>query len=370
MATAGTIEKLSRPSVFGPPAIDCDVHIAVPSTKVIMPYLDEYWHAQFLLRGIDRLSWNLTGAPPNAPLSCRPDWRPAAGAPGTDIGLLTAKAIDGFGSSMAIANCIWGGAILPSDDMSAAVCRALNDWIAKEWLDRQPRLAASIVVPLGNAELAVAEIERRAPDRRFVQVLMLIGGQDLPGRRSHWPIYEAAERHGLPVSFHAGSSYHHPPMAGWGSHLIEDYTAQAFAFETGLVSLVSEGVFARFPKLKVVLSESGVSWLPPSLWRFDKTWRGVRAETPWVKLPPSEIVMQHVRLTLQPLDGSDDEANRLERVVEHLGSDRVILFSSDFPHWHYEGTRALPVDPASALGRRVLHENALETYPRVAERMG
>lgn len=365
MAEGEAMSAGVRPSVFGPPAIDCDVHIAVPSISAIIPYLDDYWQAQFKMRGIERLSLGLTSAPPNAAISGRPDWRPAKGAPGTDLSLLQSAAIEGFGASIAIANCIWGGMVLPSDDMSAAVCRAQNDWIAREWLDREPRLRASIVVPLGNAGLAVEEIERRAGDNRFVQVLMLIGGQDLPGKRGFWPIYEAAERHGLAIGFHAGSSYHHPAMAGYGSYFIEDYVAQAFAFETGLVSLVSEGVFAKYPTLKVVYSESGVAWLPPSLWRFDKTWRGVRAETPWVKLPPSEIVRNNVRLTLQPLD-APDEAGRLERISEHLGSDRVILFSSDFPHWHYEGTAALPLDPSSALARRILFGNAIETYPRIA----
>lgn len=365
MAAAETILEKARASVFGPPAIDCDVHIAVPSIKTIMPYLDEYWRAQFKMRGIDRSSWNLTSAPPNAPNSGRPDWRPEKGAPGTDLALLQSKALDGFGTSIAIANCIWGGMVLPSDDMSAAVCRAVNDWIAGEWLAREPRLRASIVIPLGNVELAVEEIERRSPDKRFVQVLMLVGGQDLPGRRSFWPIYAAAEKHGLAVGFHAGSSYHHPSMAGYGSHFIEDYVSQAFGFESNLVSMAAEGVFAKFPRLKVVLSESGVSWLPPCLWRFDKTWRGVRAETPWVKQPLSEIIKDHVRLTLQPFDGPD-AASRLERVIEQIGSDRVVMFSSDFPHWHYEGTDALPLaDTKGPLARRVLWENAVETYARL-----
>lgn len=354
-------------SVFGPPLIDCDVHIAVPSTQAILPYLDEYWRSQFLMRGIDRTSFTMTSAPPNAPISGRPDWRPGKGMPGTDLALLQTKALDTFRATFAIANCIWGGMVLPSPDMSAAVCKAVNDWIAAEWLDKEPRLRASIVVPQGDAELAVAEIERRASDTRFVQVLMLIGGKDLAGARSHWPIYAAAERLGLPVGFHAGSSYHHPPMAGYGSHFLEDYVAQSFGFEAGLVSLAAEGVFAKFPSLKVVLIESGVSWLPAATWRFDKTWRGVRAETPWVKQPLSEIVRNNVRVTLQPFDGPDDGAGAaLERVVDQLGSDRIILFSSDFPHWHYEGADALPLRELNGtLARRMLYDNAVETYSRI-----
>jgi predicted TIM-barrel fold metal-dependent hydrolase len=53
-----------------------------------------------------------------------------------------------------------------------------------------------------------------------------------------------------------------------------------------LNSLVTEGVFNKFPRLKVVLMESGVTWLPAYFWRINKTWRGVRAETPWLDRPP------------------------------------------------------------------------------------
>ena len=76
-----------------------------------------------------------------------------------------------------------------SEDLSAALCRAINNWIAAEWLDRDPRLRASIVVPVHSPDLAVAEIERRADDTRFVQVLMLAMTELPLGRRQHWPIY-------------------------------------------------------------------------------------------------------------------------------------------------------------------------------------
>jgi predicted TIM-barrel fold metal-dependent hydrolase len=353
-----------RPSVFGPPAIDCDLHIAVPSIKAIMPYLDEYWRAQFLNRGIDRLSWNMTSEPPNAPINARPDWKPESGKPGTDLATLRQKALDDFGTTIAIANCIWGGQVLHSDDMAAAVCTALNDWIAAEWLDREPRLRASIVVPLTSTEYAVEEIERRAGDPRFVQVLLLVAQEQPLGKRAHWPIYRAAEANNLPVGLHAGSTYHHPPIAGWPSHFIEDYVANAFAFENAILSLVSEGVFAKFPRLKFVMTESGVSWLPPALWRFNKTWRGTRIEIPWVKRAPAEIVREHIRLTVQPFD-EPDGGGKLEQIAEQLGGENMLLFSTDFPHWHYEGTDALPLSPKSALARRILCDNAIETYPRL-----
>jgi uncharacterized protein len=130
-----------------------------------------------------------------------------------------------------------------SEDLSAALCRTINNWIAAEWLDRDPRLRASIVVPVHSPELAAAEIEERAADRRFVQVLMLAMTEMPLGRRQHWPIYQAAERHDPPIGIHAGSSFRHPPSAlGWSSYHIEDYVSQAPGFSGVLNSLVTEVV--------------------------------------------------------------------------------------------------------------------------------
>jgi len=53
---------------------------------------------------------------------------------------------------------------------------------------------------------------------------------------------------------------------------------------------------------------------------------------PWVADPPASLVRDRVRLTLQPIDGPS-EAAIVTRVMDHLGSDEVLLFSTDYPHW-------------------------------------
>jgi predicted TIM-barrel fold metal-dependent hydrolase len=142
-----------------------------------------------------------------------------------------------------------------------------------------------------NPERAVAEIERVAADKRFVQVLLFAMGDMLLGRRPYWPIYEAAKKHGLAIGIHAGSTYRHAPMAsGWPAHRVEDYVAQSAAFESQLLSFLAEGVFQQFPSLRLVLSESGFTWLPSLLWRTSKSWRGMRAEVPWIDRSPAEII--------------------------------------------------------------------------------
>jgi uncharacterized protein len=344
-------------------AIDCDVHPTVPDLKALLPYLDDHWRDSTEERGIPGLE--SISYPPGAPITARPDWRGKGGLAGTQVADVQQHVFDRFGADLAILNCLYGVQLVFNEDMAQAFCRAVNDWIAKEWLDRDPRLRASIVVTPQNIEYAVDEIERFAADRRFVQVLLLCMGEAPLGRRQFWPIYAAAERHGLAVGIHAGSAYRHPVTSlGWPSYYIEDYAAQAQGFQSQVASLITEGVFAKFPALKVVLIESGVTWLPGFLWRFAKFWRGLRTEVPWVDRSPSDIVRDHFRLTIQPLDGPADP-DAVERAIDHLRSDEMLLYASDFPHWQFDGEQPLPPGIPEGLKRKILVENPIATYNRL-----
>ena len=344
--------------------IDCDIHPAVDGTRTtLLPYLDDHWKEQVVSRAIDGL--DLNSYPPRMPLSGRPDWRPKGAKPGSDLAMVRRQALDGLGSSHAICNVLYGAQAVFDVYMAAAFCRAINDWIAAEWLAAEPRLRASIVVPMQAPDLAVEEIERCASDPRFVSILVLAQGETLLGRRHFWPVYQAAERHKLPIVIHAGSQYRQAPSSiGWPSYRMEYYLAEAQAFQAQVLSLILEGVFGKFPGLKVVLAESGVAWLPAFMWRANKTWRGVRVEVPWVDREPAQIMRDHIRLTTQPFD-SPPTAEGVEDLIDQIGSDRMLLFSSDYPHWQFDGDAVIPAHLPASIVARMCADNPIETFPRL-----
>ena len=177
----------------------------------------------------------------------------------------------------------------------------------------------------------------------------------------YWPIYAAAEKHALPLCIHAGSTFRHATTSnGWPSYYLEDYVVMSHAFQAQLLSLVAEGVFTKFPDLTVVLAESGFTWLPQFMWRQVKTWRAMRAEIPWVDRAPAEIIRENVRFTLQPTD-APPEPDQLAQAIDMIGTDRALLFSTDYPHWQFDGDDALPAglrrvaDPQAAGGQPARH---------------
>ena len=212
------------------PGIDCAVYPAIPGMHALLPYLEPYWREQISTRGIDGL--DLSAFPINAPDNARPDWRRPGEKPGASLARLRTEALDAFHSKIAICHCLYGAPALFNRHFAAALCTAINDWMAAEWLDPEPRLRASILIAPQHVEASVAEIERRANDPRFVQVLMYASGDFPLGNPVYWPIYEAAQRHALPIGVHAGSLMRHATTSnGWPSYHLEDVAVRPQAVQ-------------------------------------------------------------------------------------------------------------------------------------------
>ncbi|NUP99393.1 MAG: amidohydrolase [Armatimonadetes bacterium] len=221
-------------------------------------------------------------------------------------------------------------------DYSAVCCAAINDTMIEDWLPVDARFRTSCYVAPNDPEQAAREIRRVGSHRGVVQVMMSSAARMPYGQRYYYPIYEAACELGLPVAIHPGTEgvgISYPPTpAGWPTTYFEWHTALACNYIGHLISLVTEGVFIRYPELTFVLVEGGVSWLPPLLWRLDKNWKALRISTPWLERPPSELVFEHIKLTTQPIE-EPDNLEHLHQILAMFPAERMLMFSTDYPHW-------------------------------------
>jgi predicted TIM-barrel fold metal-dependent hydrolase len=344
--------------------VDCEVQAVVSSIGTLEPFLSEHWRE--VIATTQFKGPTDTPYPPALPTSRRPGLDEVDGkSPGATLASIRRQALDPLGAELAILTCAYGVESVRNPDAAAAIAGAINKWLAAEFLDPEPRLRASISVPAQPA-MAAEEIGRVAGDERFVQVNLPVRSALPYGNRVWLPLLEAAVEHDLPLALHFGGSTGLPPTAsGWPTYYVEEYVDMATAFQSQLTSLIAEGAFDRFPSLRVVLVGSGFAWLPAWVWRFDKVWRGLRREVPWNTRPPSETVREQVRVTLQPVDGPAD-SDALLAVIEQLGSDELLMFSSDYPRGHAdEGLDALPAGMRPELRRAILGGNARAFYPRL-----
>ncbi len=342
-----------------PSLIDCDVHAVLPGIAALLPYLSDYWREQIAQTGFKGPVDRWYSARAVAAAATIKDEIPASKVEYLQRDVLDARPE----LQWAILNYDCAVETLHNPDAAAAVASALNEWIAAEWLARDPRLRASIVVPSQFPELAAAEIDRMSGRPGFVQVLLPVRSAEPYGSRNFRPLFAAAARHGLPVGLHFGGAPGNPPTpVGWPSFYLEEYAGMTGVFQTQLISIVAGGLFDTFPDLRLVLIEAGVAWLPPMLWRLDKNWKGLRREIPWVRRLPSEYVRDHVRLTTAPFDAPDD-AQQLREVVAQLGSDSILLYASDYPHAHGEDRAVTELEFLSpAFATRIKCENARAVY--------
>ncbi len=250
-------------------------------------------------------------------------------------------------------------------DVGTAKARAWNDWQKAEWLDADERLLGSICVNMQDPEAAAKEIRRaRTMDSRFVQVVVCGESFDLYGHRRYFPVFEACEELRLPFALHPGNegALCSPTPVGRPTSYFEWHTSIPLTFQAHVISMVCEGVFEQFPHLKLLLVEGGVAWLAHTMWRLDKNFKALRSNTPWLRRAPSEYILDHVRLTTQPLE-EPDNPDHLLYIFEILQAERTICYASDFPHWDFDDPRrVLPKKTSEALKDRILYENAAELY--------
>jgi hypothetical protein len=346
--------------------IDCDIHPGLHSTKELFPFLTKRWQQHLINYAVHfRTPYtSTTPYPRSAPLLARRDaWPPSGRVPGADLDFMRVQHLDElnveYGVLQVLDSLVFS---LQNLDFSAAMAGALNDWQAEVWSRPEPRLKASVLVPQEDAPAAVKEIERRAPDKRFVQVNLSPRVAEPIGRKRYWPIYAAVQAAGLPIGIHVGGYGGHAPTAsGYPSYYNEEHHSNAHSMASSMTSLVIEGVLERFPKLRFLFIEGGFGWVPSAAWRMDKHIARFRDEVPHLRRMPSEYVKQHFWFTTQPIE-EPERTGDMRTLIDWIGWDRL-LFSSDYPHWDFDDPRTAFKLPLSEAERRaVLHDNAARFY--------
>jgi uncharacterized protein len=347
--------------------IDCDVHQSIKDYRALHPYLPEAWRKYVTQRGF--------GGPTSGYITSvglyRQDVKPPdGGEPGTDPAWLRKQLMEQYNVKYALLNGggILGICALPDEDFASVLASAYNEWLIDTWLTQDNpdgRFKGSMMVAPQDPLAAAREIDRVGKHPHVVQVMFGSATTAPMGAKQFHPIYEAAERNGLPVAVHPGvegrSIAGAPTAAGWVSKYIEWHTCLPQGAMSHAVSLVCQGVFVKYPKLKVVFTECGIGWFPHVMWRLDRNYKSLRQEVPWLTRLPSEYMREHMRLTSQPIE-EPPTTEQFLNLLEAMDAKQTLLFSSDYPHWDFddpvEAFRAVPDD----LKRRIFFENAAELY--------
>ena len=281
-------------------------------------------------------------AQPNA--SRRDAYPPEGGPQGSSLSFMQKQHLDPHNVALGVLNPLATGQGLRNQDL--ARCDLLGDQrLADREMD-QPGCAPEGLrssSPTRTVVAAATEIRKRAGDRNFVQVLLLSRNVEPLGQRRYWPIYRGrARRPGFrSASTRSASAATRSRRRAGRASTSRRWSAIRSASRPRWRSLVLEGVFERFPKLKMVMIEAGFGWAPSLAWRLDKVFERLHSEVPHLKRKPSEYIRDHIWWTTQPME-DPERREHLFQVIEWIGWDKL-LFATDYPHWDYdEPSRVLP----------------------------
>jgi len=253
-------------------------------------------------------------------------------------------------------------------DLCSALAAAYNAALIEEFLPGDDAFLGTLRLNFNDPEAAVAEIERWADHPRVAGITTSTAGIETPGSRRYDPIFAAAAEAGFIISYHTtqeGRALCPPPSsAGYPSRYVEYHSGLATSAIGHAASLITNGVFARHPKLRVLYLEGGIAWALPLMWQLDADWRRFRSEVPELKERPSEYLRRHIHFTTQPIEEPDNGRDLLA-VYKAIGVERNIVFSTDFPHWDFDHPdRFLPSCFSRAQRERILYHNAAGLYDR------
>lgn len=342
--------------------IDCDIHNEVSSVEQLMPYLADHW--QDYIRESAFVGPHANDYPRGAPSSARPgSMPPQGGQAGGALRLVREQALDPWNTEVGILNCSYRVQSVKQEDLAADLATAANRWQIEQWLEPEPRLRGSLVAPSQTPARAAEEIHRFGDHPQFVQVVLPVRSYIPYGNRFYDPLYAAAVEKDLVVGINFGGAPGHPPTpVGWPSTYLEEYAGMAQVFQSQVISIIAEGVFDRFPELRIALIEGGFGWMPSLMWRLDKEWKGLRSNTPWVRRPPSDYIRERMRLTVQPI-GAPRDPRFILQTIEQMESDSMLMFATDYPHWHYDNEdEAWPFTLPEPLNANIWSETARSFY--------
>jgi len=257
-----------------------------------------------------------------------------------------------------------GLGLVQNPEWACVLARAYNSWLAERFCQVSPRLKGVALLPVHEPVEAAKELAR-------AKSLGLVAGL-LPavtwlnkgyGHSDFDPIYETAERLDMPLTVHGA------PSRGMGFDFFNKFLhvhtlEHPFAILIQFTHMVFEGVFVRFPKLRVAFLEAGSGWLPYMMDRMDEEMeKPYRVQAPLLKQKPSELIRNGQIWTT-----CEVEEKALPQVLKQF-NPKCLMWPSDYPHERLPDMfqRDLPEflardDVSNESKKAILHDNPINFY--------
>ena len=216
---------------------------------------------------------------------------------------------------------------MPDAELQEAAFRAYNEWLVEMCGHAPERLVGLALISVYNVDRAVKELQRWT--KRGLRGAMIAAvppeGTEY-SEKLYEPFWAAAEDMQVPISIHTLTSnrkanYRFLREVRGAAR----YPENPMEVMLTLGEMLTSTLFDRYPRLRVVLAEADIGWLPWLLARADRGHeRYALQNNIHTKLKPSEYFHRNVSASF-----IQDRVGVFNR--ETIGVDNL-MWSSDYPH--------------------------------------
>lgn len=243
-----------------------------------------------------------------------------------------------------------------------SLCREYNDAMSGICKSVNGRLKAIALLAPQNVPDSVRELRRAVKELGALGGLLpTTGHKKVFGSEEFFPLYEAAEELNCPLTVHANAVGGDALGGDRFDKLIGMHTV-GHPFEQMLqfTSMILDGVFDRFTRLRVGYMEAGCGWVPYLMDRLDEEIEVLGVQAPAVKSPPSESIRSG-RLFFTCEADDKNVSYFVNRVNEN-----ALMYASDYPHFDMKMNTVSTLmgrnDLSSSLKHKLLTDNAKRFY--------
>lgn len=255
-----------------------------------------------------------------------------------------------------------GLAMHPQPEVEVNLARAYNTWLTEEVLTGSSRIKSMLYLPFNDHNAAYKMVQDFGHKPGVIGFMITSVRHKAVHDNDYMKTYALIEEMGLPLGFHSGFNWDDPMFRTSNRFIAVHALGFTWYNVVHCTNWIVNGLPERFPKLKTIWIESGVTWILWLMTRLDNEYRMRSSECPSLKMLPSEY-MKQMYFSTQPMERPSDD-DLLEAIFKGIDAENTLMYASDYPHWDMDLPSViydLPFLDEKAK-RKILGENARDAF--------
>ena len=222
----------------------------------------------------------------------------------------------------------------PQVEVEVAMCRAYNRWLCERVLAHEPRIVSMLYLPFNDPEATYRTVKDFADKKGCVGFMVTSPRYKPVHDNAYIKTYALLEEIGKPIAFHAAYSWDDRALQMTNRFISVHALGFMWFKMIHMTNWVINGLPVRFPKLKVMWVESGLTWAASLMQRLDHSYMMRTSDAPTLKEKPSHY-MKQMYYSTQPMEMPEDKSI-MQSTFKCINADTQLVWSSDYPHWDFD----------------------------------